>query len=79
MAEVNGSDNDAKRAASGFQSFENAAADIVLAAAHNSSGTRIALAAADHKLRVYNIKQDNSWILFDQWRGHDAEILDVSF
>jgi len=61
----------------GFQSFENAAADIVLAASFNTSGTRVVLCSADHRIRVYNIGQDNAWTLADQWRGHDAEILDV--
>lgn len=63
---------------SGFQSFEHAAADIVLAASFNVSGSRVVLCSADHRIRVYNIDQDNTWTLADQWRGHDAEILDVS-
>ena len=62
---------------SGFQSFEHAAADIVLAASFNSSGTRIALCSADHKIRVYDIDGEASWILTDVWRGHDADILDA--
>ncbi len=61
----------------GFQSFEHAAADIVLAASFNSSGTRVALCSADHKIRVYDIDGEDSWILTDVWRGHDAEILDA--
>ena len=62
----------------GFQSFEHAAADIVLAASFNSSGTRAVLCSADHKIRVYNIDRNNDvWTLADQWRGHDAEVLDV--
>ena len=61
----------------GFQSFEHAAADIVLAASFNSSGTRIALCSADHKIRVYDMDGEDSWILTDVWRGHDAEILDA--
>ena len=62
----------------GFQSFEHAAADIVLAASFNSSGTRIILCSADHKIRVYNIDQSDEFFLVDQWRGHDAEVLDAS-
>ena len=62
----------------GFQSFEHAAADIVLAASFNSSGTRIILCSADHKIRVYNIDQSDEYFLVDQWRGHDAEVLDAS-
>lgn len=63
---------------SGFQSFEHAAADIVLAASFNAAGTRVALCSADHKIRVYSISQDKTWTLLEQFRGHDAEVLDVS-
>lgn len=70
--------NDLEAVSSGFQSFENAAADIVLAASFNISGTRVVLCSADHRIRVYNVDNDNAWKLADQWRGHDAEILDVS-
>lgn len=62
----------------GFKSFDQGSADIVLAAAFNSSGTRVATGSADHKIRVYDIEQDQTWVLADQWRGHDAEVLDAS-
>ncbi|CAD6584972.1 MAG: epoxide hydrolase, soluble (sEH) [Alectoria sarmentosa] len=68
----NFNDNEGRK--SGFQSFEHAAADIVLAASFNSSGTRIILCSADHKIRVYNIDQNDAYFLIDQWRGHDAEV-----
>lgn len=71
--------NDIEGRKNGFQSFEHAAADIVLAASFNSSGTRIVLCSADHKIRVYNIDEDNEYFLVDQWRGHDAEVLDVQW
>jgi len=61
----------------GFQSFEHAAADIVLAASFNPAGTRAALCSADHKIRIYSISRDKEWALLDQFRGHDAEVLDV--
>ena len=63
----------------GFRSFDHGAADVVLAAAFNSSGTRIGICSADHKIRIYNVEQDNSWTLMDQWRGHDGEVLDASY
>ena len=50
----------------------------MLAAAFNSSGTRIVLCSADHRIRVYNIHQSEEYFLIDQWRGHDAEVLDAS-
>ncbi len=62
----------------GFRSFDHGAADVVLAASFNGSGTRIAICSADHKIRIYNVEQDNSWTLMDQWRGHDGEVLDAS-
>lgn len=77
MSENNNS-NDIEGGKSGFQSFEHAAADIVLAAGFNPSGTRIVLCSADHKIRVYNIDQKDEYFLADQWRGHDAEVLDAS-
>ena len=77
MGENNDS-NEIDETRSGFQSFEHAAADIILAASFNSSGTRIILCSADHKIRVYNIDQKDEYFLVDQWRGHDAEVLDAS-
>lgn len=62
----------------GFRSFDHGAADIILAVAFNSSGTRIVVGSADHRIRVYDIEQNNDWVLIDQWRGHDAEVLDAS-
>lgn len=62
----------------GFTSIDQAAADVVLSAAFSPSGNRIALSSADHRIRVYDADPDNSWNLVDQWRGHDAEVLDAS-
>ena len=70
--------NYAEHTEHGFRNFDHGAADIVLAVAFNSSGTRIALGSADHKIRVYDVEQDKTWTLVDQWRGHDAEVLDAS-
>lgn len=66
-----------EEARNGFQSFEHAAADIILAAGFDAAGTKVALCSADHKIRVYIISQDKDWILLDRFRGHDAEVLDV--
>jgi WD40 repeat protein len=62
----------------GFQNFEFAAADIVLAASFNTAGNRAIICSADHKIRVYNVDGNSAWTLADVWRGHDAEVLDVS-
>ena len=66
-------------AQSGFQSFEHAAADIILAASFDALGSRVAVCSADHRIRVYSINQDRAWTLLDQFRGHDGEVLDVCF
>lgn len=71
--------NDIEGRKYGFQSFEHAAHDIMLAACFNPSGTRIILCSADHKIRVYNIHANDEYSLVDQWRGHDAEVLDVQW
>lgn len=34
-------------------------------------------ASADHKLKVFDRKDDN-WTLIDTWSAHSAEITDVS-
>ena len=65
-------------AKTGFTLIEHGAADIVLAASFSLSGTRITLCSADHKIRVFDLDEKESWSLTDQWRGHDAEVLDVS-
>ncbi|KAL8828057.1 MAG: hypothetical protein Q9191_002812 [Dirinaria sp. TL-2023a] len=61
----------------GFTNIDGTSADIILSAAFNPSGNRIALASADHKIRVYDAGPDNAWTSLDQWRGHDGEVLDV--
>lgn len=63
---------------SGFRSLDHSAADIILAVAFNFQGTRIALCSADHRIQVFSIDSDDVWTSIDQWRGHDAEILDAS-
>lgn len=62
----------------GFKKFDHGATDVVLAVAYNSSGSRIALGSADHRIRVYDVQRDGAATLIDQWRGHDAEVLDAS-
>lgn len=61
----------------GFQTFNHGHQDLVLAVDFNYYGTRMATASSDHRLRVWD-RKDESWVLVDGWRGHDAEIVDVS-
>ena len=65
-------------AKNGFTNIDTTSADIILSAAFNPSGNRIALASADHRIRVYDAGPDQAWTSLDQWRGHDGEVLDVS-
>lgn len=62
----------------GFRNFHHGAADIVLAAEFNLTGTHLAVCSADHKIRLFGLRDGDAWVLIDQWRGHDAEILDAS-
>ena len=66
------------RSKAGFTNIEHGATDIVLAAAFNHAGTRIALCSADHKIRIFDLDAKSDWTLTDQWRGHDAEVFDAS-
>ena len=60
----------------GFRSFEDAPSSIPLCIRLDTSGNKLALALSDHKLRVWTKKGE--WEILDEWRAHDAEILDVS-
>ncbi|KAE9977673.1 hypothetical protein EG328_001888 [Venturia inaequalis] len=67
----------------GYFAFEvqqpNAAhKDIVLAVDFNFYGTRMVTASSDHKLKVFDRKDDN-WTLIDTWSAHSAEITDVKW
>ena len=62
----------------GFTQYNGDQSAEVLSAAFSPSGTRIARASADHKIRVYDAGADHAWLLLDQWRGHDGEVNDVS-
>ncbi|KAI4287325.1 MAG: hypothetical protein L6R35_003420 [Caloplaca aegaea] len=52
----------------GFRNFDHGAADIVLAAEFNLTGTHLAVCSADHKIRLFGLGQGDAWILVDQWR-----------
>jgi hypothetical protein len=52
--------------------------DIVQAMHYNFQDTRMLTASSDHHIKVWNRKGEKGWELLDTWRGHDAEIMDVS-
>jgi len=60
-----------------FQSFAHGHHDLVLAVDFNYFGTRMVTASSDHRLKVWD-KKDETWSLVESWRAHDAEIVDVS-
>jgi nucleoporin SEH1 len=60
-----------------FQSFSHRHQDLVLAVDFNYFGTRMVTAGSDHRLKVWD-KKDDSWTLVESWKAHDAEIVDVS-
>lgn len=48
----------------------------MLAVDFNYFGTRMVTASSDHRLKVWD-KKDDSWNLVESWKAHDAEIVDV--
>lgn len=61
----------------GFQTFSHGHQDLVLAVDFNFFGTRMVTASSDHRLAIWD-KKDDTWAPVDRWRAHDAEIVDVS-
>lgn len=61
-----------------FQTFSHGHQDLVLAVDFNYFGTRMVTASSDHRLKVWD-KKDDSWSLVESWKAHDAEIVDVKW
>jgi nucleoporin SEH1 len=62
----------------GFTTFDHGHNDLVLAVDFNFYGMRMVTASSDHRLKVWD-KKDDTWTLIDTWRGHDAEVVDVKW
>lgn len=60
-----------------FTTFSHGHQDLVLAIDFNYFGTRMVTASSDHRLKVWD-KKDESWSLVESWKAHDAEVTDVS-
>lgn len=60
-----------------FHRFNHGHQDLVLAVDYNFYGTRMVTASSDHRLKVWD-RKDEGWILTDAWKAHDAEVTDVS-
>ncbi len=60
-----------------FQHINHSHQDLVLAVHYNYYGTRMVTASSDHRLKVWD-RKDDTWNLLDTWRAHDAEVVDVS-
>ncbi|KAF2091603.1 WD40 repeat-like protein [Saccharata proteae CBS 121410] len=67
-----------KMGTQGFQAFNHGHQDLVLAVDFNFFGTRMVTASSDHRLKVYD-RKDDTWVLVDTWRAHDAEVVDVKW
>ncbi|KAH8709946.1 WD40-repeat-containing domain protein [Phaeosphaeriaceae sp. PMI808] len=61
-----------------FQTFAHGHQDLVLAVDFNYFGTRMVTAGSDHRIKVWD-KKDESWTLVENWKAHDAEIVDVKW
>ncbi|KAF2877577.1 WD40-repeat-containing domain protein [Massariosphaeria phaeospora] len=61
-----------------FQTFAHGHQDLVLAVDFNYFGTRMVTASSDHRLKVWD-KKDDAWTLVESWKAHDAEIVDVKW
>ncbi|KAI4668114.1 uncharacterized protein J4E78_001936 [Alternaria triticimaculans] len=61
-----------------FQTFSHGHQDLVLAVDFNYFGTRMVTASSDHRVKVWD-KKDDSWTLVESWKAHDAEIVDVKW
>ncbi|KAF1995454.1 WD40 repeat-like protein [Amniculicola lignicola CBS 123094] len=61
-----------------FQPFAHGHQDLVLAVDFNYFGTRMVTASSDHRLKVWD-KKDEQWTMVESWKAHDAEIVDVKW
>ncbi|EFQ99932.1 nucleoporin seh1 [Nannizzia gypsea CBS 118893] len=61
-----------------FTEFEAGHRDLVTVTKFNFYGNRILTASADHRIKVWDQK-DDGWELADTWRAHDAEIRDAAW
>ncbi|KAI4732836.1 WD40 repeat-like protein [Aureobasidium sp. EXF-12298] len=52
--------------------------DLVLAVDYNFYGTRMVTASSDHRLKVWD-RKDDGWTVTDVWKAHDAEVTDVKW
>lgn len=59
-----------------FQRFSHDHEDLVLAVHYNFYGTRMVTASSDHRLKVWD-RRDDGWALTDTWKAHSAEVTDV--
>lgn len=60
-----------------FVRFNHGHQDLVLAVDYNFYGNRMVTASSDHRLKVWDRKEDG-WTVTDSWKAHDAEVTGVS-
>jgi nucleoporin SEH1 len=67
-----------ERSGHSYTTFDHGHSDLVLAVDFNFYGDRMVTASSDHRLKVWD-KRDDNWVLLDSWRAHDAEVVDVKW
>lgn len=63
----------------GFEPLQLGEQDVILAMHFDFYGTRLVTGSADHRIRVVRFKPEGGHELMDTWRGHNGEVLDVSY
>lgn len=58
--------------------FESGHDDRVTVIDHNFYGNRILTGSFDHKLKVFELRENNETEIVDSWTAHDGHIMDVS-
>ncbi|KAK8213581.1 hypothetical protein M8818_002883 [Zalaria obscura] len=61
-----------------FHRFNHGHQDLVLAIDYNLYGTRMVTASSDHRLQVWD-RKDDGWSVTDAWTAHAAEVSDVKW
>ncbi|GAB7351933.1 hypothetical protein MBLNU459_g2471t1 [Dothideomycetes sp. NU459] len=61
-----------------FHRFSHGHQDLVLAVDYNFYGNRMVIASSDHRLKVWD-RKDDGWTVTDTWKAHDAEVTDVKW
>ncbi|KAJ3503301.1 hypothetical protein NLJ89_g8496 [Agrocybe chaxingu] len=59
--------------------IQNAHADLVTDAAYDFYGLRLATCSLDQRIKVWQLDENNSWSVEDDWKAHDAAVSKLSW